>query len=121
MPSPKRLPPLPTISDIIKLYGLSARSQLSQNFLLGSNVTGMKANSHRQCHHTSSFQSFSLTVLTRPDRSRGRQPAGLLRVRGGPGAGLPHALHHQRRAQEARRRREGQKISPLAGGERSNA
>ncbi|EDV24751.1 uncharacterized protein TRIADDRAFT_24833 [Trichoplax adhaerens] len=34
-----RLPPLPTIRDLIKLHNLSASKQLSQNFLLNSNIT----------------------------------------------------------------------------------
>ncbi|KAI8374390.1 S-adenosyl-L-methionine-dependent methyltransferase [Radiomyces spectabilis] len=33
------LPRLPAVRDIIKLYGLSARSQLSQNFILDKNIT----------------------------------------------------------------------------------
>ena len=37
-PAPKRLPPLPSIGDILKLYRLKAKKQLSQNFLINPRV-----------------------------------------------------------------------------------
>ena len=37
-PAPKRLPPLPTTNDLLKLYRLRARKQMSQNFLMNPRV-----------------------------------------------------------------------------------
>ncbi|KAF9913576.1 Dimethyladenosine transferase 1, mitochondrial [Lobosporangium transversale] len=36
---PKKLPPLPPIRDLIRVYGLSANQKFSQNFILDKNVT----------------------------------------------------------------------------------
>ncbi|KAG0342391.1 Dimethyladenosine transferase 1, mitochondrial [Podila horticola] len=37
---PRKLPPLPPIRDLIRVYGLSADQKFSQNFILDKNVTG---------------------------------------------------------------------------------
>ncbi|KAG0043835.1 Dimethyladenosine transferase 1, mitochondrial [Gryganskiella cystojenkinii] len=36
---PRKLPPLPPIRDLIRVYGLSAEQKFSQNFILDKNVT----------------------------------------------------------------------------------
>ena len=41
-PLPLRLPPMPKVSELLRLYGLSAKKQLSQNFILDLNITGKK-------------------------------------------------------------------------------
>ena len=39
-----RLPPMPSIREILKLYNISASKHLSQNFLLDENVLSMDIN-----------------------------------------------------------------------------
>ena len=42
-----RLPPMPKVADLLRLYGLAAKKQLSQNFILDLNVTGMNTEKER--------------------------------------------------------------------------
>ena len=46
-PIPLRLPPMPKVADLLRLYGLAAKKQLSQNFILDLNVTGMNTEKER--------------------------------------------------------------------------
>ncbi|XP_063707825.1 dimethyladenosine transferase 1, mitochondrial [Culicoides brevitarsis] len=48
-----RLPPLPTLRDLVKLYKLTAIKQLSQNFLMDERLTDkiVRAAGHIQDHH----------------------------------------------------------------------
>lgn len=39
-PLPLRLPPMPKVADLLRVYGLAAKKQLSQNFILDLNITG---------------------------------------------------------------------------------
>jgi len=39
--TPKQLPKLLKARDLMKMYGLTAKSQLSQNFILDKNITGI--------------------------------------------------------------------------------
>lgn len=52
-PAPRRLPPLPTVSDVLKLYRIRASKHLSQNFLLNQRVVNKFVSSARireGCH-----------------------------------------------------------------------
>lgn len=58
--SKTKLPPLPTISQLLRLYNLQARQQLSQNFILDKNVADAVA------RHISKDLSKSIVVEVGP-------------------------------------------------------
>jgi hypothetical protein len=39
-----RLPAIPSVSELLRIYRVSAKQNLSQNFLLDVNVAGLKSN-----------------------------------------------------------------------------
>ncbi|KAG0259279.1 Dimethyladenosine transferase 1, mitochondrial [Mortierella polycephala] len=59
---PRKLPPLPPIRDLIRVYGLSADQKFSQNFILDKNVTGILI--FKEAANISSAQETGLHNLT---------------------------------------------------------
>jgi dimethyladenosine transferase 1 len=56
-----KLPQLFTVRDLIKLYGLSAKQELSQNFILDKNITGFSFFFNYYYYHTRQTLKISLT------------------------------------------------------------
>jgi dimethyladenosine transferase 1 len=76
------LPRLPSIRELIKIYGLSAKSQLSQNFILDKNITGtLKCKIIQDC----SFDLYLIDKIIRTTHISEKTP---LVVEVGPGPGL---------------------------------